>query len=191
MNNPPRYEAKYLDRVCQGNIYRDVSYIVESKSEDEIVREIVRYIEKFAIVVSQDCDLEWDYNNRAEPRETEGRIEDKYLKNILFCPLYQYESFIKGEHLSEWKRRMRSFYPKERERLRTNQEFRFHFLDKCLDFQIPELVADFKHFFTVERELFYSKYHNTAHYLCSLNPLFREDLSTRFSNFLARIALPD
>jgi hypothetical protein len=187
MNSSARYEARYLDRVCQGNIYRNVSYIIESVREDEQLG----ILEKFAIVVSQDCDLQWDFNSRAEPQGTEGRSEDKYIKNILFCPLYQYESFIKGEHLTEWKRRTRVFYPKERDRLRTNQEIRFHFFDKCLDFQIPELVADFKHFFTIERELFYSKYHNEVHFLCSLNPLFREDLSTRFSNFLARIALPD
>lgn len=187
MSDRNYYEIKTLDRVCQGNIYRDLSYIVESTKEDEFSR----YIEDFAIVVSQDCDLKRDCKNRIECQEMTGKNHDKYLKNILFCPLYKYESFIKGEHLNRIKRSMRCFKSGEHDRLKTNQEFRFHYLEKCLDFQIPELIADFKHFFSINREIFYSKYHNPSHYLCSLSNLFREDISNRFTNYLARIALPE
>ena len=50
MNKAAPYETRFVEQVCQGAIYRDVSYIVECLDKDEIIR----YIEKYAVVISHD-----------------------------------------------------------------------------------------------------------------------------------------
>lgn len=53
---------------------------------------------------------------------------------------------------------------------------------------IPELVIDFKHYYTIPTEEMYEAY--KENYLASVEPLYREDLSQRFANYLSRIGLP-
>lgn len=187
MNDVQIYQIEFPERVCQGHIYNNISYF-ERLSENEA--NYVEFREEHAVVISQDCDLYQDHNLRENPPNSDAAPHDKFLLNILFCPLYLFDSFAKGEHLLELERKMQRINTQERHRIRTNQNFRYHFFEKQTDFQVPELVADFKHFFTIDREFFYKAFHNKDFFLCSINPLFREDLSQRFSSFLARIPLP-
>ena len=68
-----------------------------------------------------------------------------------------------------------------------NEIPRFHYL-KFPDNDIPELIIDFKHFFTVSRSVIYSQIYKR---LCSLDDLFREKINQRFSYFISRIGLPE
>ena len=68
-----------------------------------------------------------------------------------------------------------------------NEIPRFHYL-KFAENNMPELIVDFKHFFTINREVIYQ---NIDKRLCSLDNLFKEKLSQRFSNFISRIGLPE
>ena len=70
-----------------------------------------------------------------------------------------------------------------------NNNDRYHFLPAFDPFQVPDIVLDFKHFITAPRAVLLNLKPNA--YLASLGQLFRESLSQRFANFLARIALPD
>lgn len=54
---------------------------------------------------------------------------------------------------------------------------------------MPELILDFKHFVTVPRNVLLEL--KPQAYVASLGQLFRDRLSQRFANYLARIALPD
>lgn len=54
--------------------------------------------------------------------------------------------------------------------------------------QVPNLVIDFKHYYTVSRE---KMYNNLNNYFVSSKPLFREQLSQRFAYYLNRIGLPN
>lgn len=56
-------------------------------------------------------------------------------------------------------------------------------------FKMPPLIVDFKHYFSVNSESLREDVR--AHYVCSIEVLFRERLSQRFANYLARIGLPD
>ena len=69
-----------------------------------------------------------------------------------------------------------------------NQHDRFHFLPTDAKNDMPNLILDFKHFYTVPREEIYA-IHKTK-YKISINALFREDISQRFANYLSRIGLP-
>ena len=57
------------------------------------------------------------------------------------------------------------------------------------DVELVESVIDFKHYFTVTVNYLNSIYEKK--YVCSVDSLYRELISQRFSNFLARIGLPD
>lgn len=67
-----------------------------------------------------------------------------------------------------------------------NQNPRYHYL-KFKEDDKPELIVDFKHFFTVNRDFLYKQLNKR---LYSLDDLFRENLSLRFCNYVSRIGLP-
>jgi hypothetical protein len=68
-----------------------------------------------------------------------------------------------------------------------NEIPRYHYLNFSEN-DMPELIVDFKHFFTINRDLLYK---NIDSKLCSLDDLFKEKLSQRFSQFISRIGLPE
>ena len=124
MSSVSRYEQKFLDRICQGNIYRNITYfekVVEKEAD------FIEFRRDFSVVISQDCDLHQDYCLRESPPDSGIQNQDKYVINILFCPLYLFESFIKGEHLVDLGRRMQMFNSDARRKIKTNQNFRYHF----------------------------------------------------------------
>ena len=110
---------------------------------------------------------------------------DKCLPNILICPAYLATDFFKGNHIAN--KKMSNMDSKDK-LLKKNNEFkRYHFISAGE--KTPDLVIDFKHFFTLPREYLYSLYND--HYLYSLNVIFNESLAQRFSFFLSRIGLPE
>jgi hypothetical protein len=174
-------------RICQGDILRNIDIIdwkiKDSSSEYEISQATLPYI----IVLTQDCDLELDFNNRSQPASEK---HDKYLQTILICPAYNAEVFRIGDHLKsiglkmhEWKK------SEDYKRITQQNHARFHFLEKNQALQVPQLIVDFKHYYTIPRDPLYKMY--AEHYLATINHLFRESLSQRFSSYLSRIGLPD
>jgi hypothetical protein len=73
--------------------------------------------------------------------------------------------------------------------IKQNNNERYHYLPSYLDFQIPELLVDFKMYFTLPINVVFSGVN--PFYLATINELFREKLSQRFSFYLSRIGLPD
>ncbi|WP_292474386.1 hypothetical protein [Methanosphaera sp.] len=53
---------------------------------------------------------------------------------------------------------------------------------------ISPIVFDFKRYYTVSTSYIYSVF--SDYYLISLNELYRENLSSRFANYLSRMGLP-
>ena len=85
---------------------------------------------------------------------------------------------------------MELFTPKLLDRIRANDTYkRYHYLNEDLENGVPELVIDFKHFVTASRFQIYKNRSNQ--YVTTNNELYRESLSIRFANYLARIGLPD
>jgi hypothetical protein len=179
------YRHAPSDRFRQGDIVRDVVVIegVEIASEELRVAERVL---PYCIVMSQDCDLEHDFNNRVNLTSPD---HDKYVPTILLAPAYLADTFRIGDHLQAQNLKMGRFNSERWKSLRQNQLYRYHYLSSSQDLQIPELVVDFKHFFTAPREKFYADF--ISSYLASLHDLFREDFSNRFAYYLSRIGLPE
>jgi hypothetical protein len=73
-----------------------------------------------------------------------------------------------------------------RSSIEINDNPRYHFLKSDID--LPDLVVDFKRFFTLPRDEAYSLLDSRK---ARLDTLFRESVSQRFASFQSRIALPE
>ena len=72
------------DRIYQGDIFKDVSLrsIIQSENEGIAVEEIPFL---HSIILTQDCDLEQDFNSRTSANCVN---HDKFLPNLFICPAY-------------------------------------------------------------------------------------------------------
>ena len=178
------------DRIMQGDIYKNIDYIeyvaeVHNEDNHEIVTSLIVF--PYVIVLTQDCDLRSDHLFRMENKST----QDKYLLSVIVAPLYNAEQVKTGTHLTDIGRKMEPFpnSTKFKEMLYTNEIPRFHYVKFPIDSEIPESIIDFKHYFTVNVN--YLMDIRAPRYVCKVKELYRERISQRFSNFLARIGLPD
>jgi hypothetical protein len=178
-----------IERFHQGDILGEIEVVLwVFKKEKEVVSssmEIRKRRLEYAIILTQECDLEQDVNNRKDCKEH----SDKFIPSILLIPAYPAEKVRTGTHFEGSK--MQSFHSKMWSLVKQNQDYRYHYLTEFPDFQVPYLVADFKHYFTIPRDVLYESYMNNQHYVASLAELFRENLSVRFAQYLARIGLPE
>ena len=60
------------NRVCQGDILRDVEYF-EQVTENGGIIEVSKILFPFVLVLTQDCDLEQDHNFRIEHKQTRDK----------------------------------------------------------------------------------------------------------------------
>lgn len=178
-------------QIHQGDIYRDIEYIEYAEIVDGRV-EISKIHYQYVVVLSQECDLTQDYTERKKEPE-KPKTYDKLLQSVIVAPMYNYEHFRNGSHLSNLGYKMAEDYnnPKKTpaKTLFQNNNPRYHYLTFDENTSIVPSVIDFKRFFTIDIATLYRC--KESNYVCSLDVLFRERLSQRFANFLARIGLPD
>jgi hypothetical protein len=188
LNKSSPYSDPAGDRYRQGDILRNVNVIEWA----EIVNGNLEISERalpYAAVISQECDLEHDFSNRSDIEKCKTTT-DKFLQSILLCPAYPAESLKIGTHLQALDQRMQKFTSDQWKRVKQNNDYRYHFLQEDLDKQVPELVLDFKHYFTIPRQIAYRQEFRKC-LIASLSDLFREHLSHRFAHYLSRIGLPE
>lgn len=190
-----------LDRIYQGDILRDLPAISWSYVDGQY--KVVQFELPYAVVMTQDCDLDNDYKNRQQIMNLESnnnaenqkknnppkKKHDKYLPSILICPAYLAESLKEGKHLEDFNQVMERWDSKRFDSIKKQNKDRFHYLESNPIMQIADLIIDFKHYYTIPRDVLYHMYSDK--YLASLNQLFREYLSQRFFNYFSRIGLPD
>lgn len=178
-----------LERFHQGDILRDILVVLwvfkkgEDKGSSKI--EVKKRGLEYAVILTQECDLEQDINNRRDCKDH----SDKFIDSILLIPAYPADKLRQGIHIKDQKKQ--SFNSDLWRPVKQNHDYRYHYLTEYPDYQLPSLVADFKHYFTVPRDVLYETYKQKEHYVASLETLFREDLSIRFTQYLARIGLPE
>ena len=182
-----KVERTKSDRVCQGDIFRDIEYI-ESVTDEQGVLVIEKIRFPLVIVLTQDCDLAQDYGARCS--QGPPRNEDKVLVSVLVAPLYNAEHVYAGTHLGELGMQMEPINKNKSpgDYLRKNDRPRYHFLEFPADVPIVDSVIDFKHYFSANVE--YLKEMKRTHFVRKVADLYREDISQRFAAFLARIGLP-
>lgn len=176
-------------RVMQGDVIRDVE-LVEEISEDDGFLKIVKVCFPLVVVLTQACDLEQHHSvSKTADTDSPGR-NDKELLSLLVAPLYNIEHVYQGVHLSELGRTMLPINKNRSpgQNLRNNETPRYHHLAFPQEVAVVDSVIDFKHYFSVSCAHLGRK--KAEGYVCSVAPLFRERISQRFADYLARIGLP-
>lgn len=151
---------------------------------------VLSVVHPWVLVLSQDCDLDWDFRWRREwsqPDAPQGRPSTKQLPNILFCEMVE-----AADLHSEWQMGSREW-----KHLVQNKNERYHFLQKvgidedaCHE-GVPELCIDFKRYFTIPTDELYVQLVLGARRRCHLNSPYLQHLCGRFYNFQSRVALPE
>ncbi|MDR0913263.1 MAG: hypothetical protein LBM96_11810 [Methanobrevibacter sp.] len=188
------YRFKDGKRVYQGDFFSDLELVVYNIDNDELIFD--QLLLPYSVVLSQDCDLESDFKKREEihycsDEDSKKRCYNKFLDSILLCPAFLAERLREGNHLNELGRTVERINKKDWKKIQNNDNHRYHFIpseniDKYLS--MPDLVIDFKKYYTIPRDYLY--FYNNK-YKSSLNELVREDLSNRFAYFQSRIGLPN
>ena len=178
----------------QGEILSDVA---ELKVDPETIcsvdadsnYEFVPVTHPFAIVVSQDCDLEQGYNFTIHSKGN-SRHE---LPSILFCQAQDIDKFRTSEI---YKGLFKSSTFKND--FKNNDLLRYHFIQETpLEFDVcgeglPELGIDFKRYFSIPIAEIYVRIElGHTHRRTVLKSPYRDHFSRRFFNFNNRIALPE
>jgi hypothetical protein len=161
--------------------------LVDAESQDI---QIDQEEHPFAIVLSQDCDLEQDWQARQIITGPSTGLEvlrpiGAPLPAILFAQVHDARD-LKGRVGASnlW------------QRVRQNKDERYHFLetilsgDDAMEEGLPELGIDFKRYFTLPTEEVYKRLEGSAHRRCRLRSPYLEHLSTRFCYYQFRVALP-
>ncbi len=187
-----KYDISEEKKISQGSIFRDISVnFTDLKGTNPIVL-------SFAVIISQACDI----------KQTDGSA---FLPNLIILPVYEWTKFKKGEHLysdddskpshgikftSDYDSDL--FFSKDQKKkgkayrlVENNSEIRYHFLDKFEPTINDYLIVDFKHHYTVSKELVFNTWNNKHMHIANLIDLYKERLSLRFCNYLSRIGLPD
>ncbi len=176
-----------IERIRQGDIFSNVPYF-ESYDESEGEFELTIYKFPYVVVLTQDCDLEQNKSARLKIEGESDIIEnDKHLFSLLVAPLYNSEHLISGEHLKEIGISAQRQNSKLKGPIISNQNPRYHYIEFKDDVIIPNSIIDFKHYFSISLEYMEEHLENRV---CGINPIYRELVSQRFSNYLSRIGLP-
>jgi len=156
-----------------------VQYAPASMASSAVI-EIVEITHPFSVVLSQECDLGWDYVERSKDGS-----ETKNLNNVLLCSAHEERDIRDAKNLTS------SIF----KRVKQNKDERFQYLEECspeIDRQetgVPPLVLDFKGYFTIPTEHLYEQVKQNARRCCLCTP-YAEHLSSRFAYFQSRLALP-
>ena len=177
-------QKRRLARVSQGDVFRDIEYI-EYAIEKRGIVEVSKIIFPLIVVLTQDCDLEQDFNGRKKDKQ------GNKLLSVLVAPLYNAEHVFTGEHLSELqvKGTVINKGKTEGKTIMQNERPRYHYIDFPSKIPVVPSIADFKHYFSVQAG--YLEKTRKSNFVCRLDDLFREDLSQRFAAYLGRIGLPN
>ncbi|MCW5963361.1 MAG: hypothetical protein KIT83_04925 [Bryobacterales bacterium] len=188
------FAAAHKDGVFrQGEILSDVvqlhiraDSLVNSTNELDFEEKI----HPFALVLTQDCDLDWDFKARAaDPHQDtvqENKRQAKLVPNVLLCELMTADVL-----------RPRLAGGDVLKRIRNNQDERYHCFPAAEIQQdsanegLPELVADFKRVFSLPTDELYARLAMGLKRRVVIMPPYLQHLSTRFGYYCLRVALPE
>lgn len=175
-------------RVRQGDIFPNAPYY-ESYVEANGEFALTVFEFPYVVILTQDCDLEQNMNARDKASVGKQQVaNDKHLISVIVAPLYNAEHLFSGEHLSEVGVVAQKFNSGLKKPVLLNQNARYHYIEFDSSVVLPNSVIDFKHYFTVSLNWLEG---NIARRICGVEPIYRELISQRFSNYLSRIGLPN
>ena len=183
--------AIYCPSMTSGRLHQgeNISGLVQMKmnvsslaaSEGQVADFVIH---PYAIIASQDCDLEQDFELH---QSGHAPALGQQLPSILFCEVGEADKVRVGPpNLKSdiWRR------------VKTNKDERYQFLQKVDPDQdsdgvgIPALSVDFKRYFTIPNGEVYFRIKAEAKRRCVLQGPYLEHFMCRFFHFQLRVALP-
>ena len=167
-------------RIMQGDIFHNIDIIEDVIIKSDGAIQLKKITFPLVICLNQDCDLHTDFIHRTENKSGS-------LLHLIVAPLFEISSFREGKN---WGDLMNVGDRINSERIRYikgNNDPRYHYV-VFPEKDMPELIIDFKYFFTVNRDALYNR---LDHKVCSVDDLFRELINQRFCDYLSRIGLPE
>jgi hypothetical protein len=167
--------------------------VVGVPPEDDSEVETRQVEHPLAVVLSQDCDLEQDFDFRfpaeGEPPSRENSDgSPRTISHVIFCDAYPE---------SELKRRLpEGLGSKDFRKIGQNQNERYHALNEApIDGdesrRIEPLFFDFRRFFAIPSADIYDQLSDgSAGRVACLPAYYLHDLSQRFFSYQARVAIP-
>jgi hypothetical protein len=139
---------------------------------------IDRVEHEFAIIVSQDCDLEQDFKKASKDN-------DRPLPSVLLCQVMPAVGLKGSVDKRTW------------DRILINKDERYQFLQRVQEHEdadgkgLPPLGVDFKRYFTVPTDELYRRIDlSESRRRSRLVTPYAEHLSARFFYYQSRVALP-
>lgn len=185
------FKSQLTDQICQGDIFQNVRYNYIDSEDDEGVN-VIEFEFPMAIIISQACDviaMEDIVNNKS------GKPA-KSMPSILMCPIYDKSASKSGDHIKEAFSLLSLNIVEEpiyfKDDLKTADKdwhYRFHSLtiETGAEKVLENAIVDFKHYFTVPISYLIS---HKKDRLLHLDDLFAEQITLKFSTYLARVAIP-
>jgi hypothetical protein len=163
--------------LCQGEILSDVmqyDYSISNQTTTALHHDYV-------VILSQDCDLESDYNLFLN-------TQSYTMLGILVCKM----------HIESEIRSRKEIHSRIWDRIVDNNDSRYHYIEGCpaeSDLEgvgFPSLVIDFKRYFTISPTSLYDQFstEKPARRRCRLEVPYKEHLQSRAAYYLQRVSLP-
>jgi hypothetical protein len=192
----PIYRASDSESpLRQGEILTNITQFKPTNFDNESLEniEFERIIHPFAIIVTQDCDLDWDYKARFSNNANRKIPNPKLLNSIILCEIDTAEN-IRNIKETTGKNLLNS---KDWNLVSSHRHERFYFFEKIpaeceLETKgLPELTADFKKVFGINPEFLYHqiKSGEVKRRSVLVSP-YLEHFSKRYYHFHSRVALP-
>jgi hypothetical protein len=180
------YQASDKDSsLRQGEVLTGVvqyNPIISELSEESQELPFTPIVHPYAIVITQDCDLDWDYR----ARRANGNPA-KLLNSIVLCEVDTAKSIRSTEGVNR----------KAWELVVAHRHERFYFFEKIppeyeLEQEgLPELTADFKRVFAIDSETLYCQIElGIVKRRALLASPYLDHFSQRYHSFHGRVALP-
>ncbi len=176
----PLRQGEILTGVVQ---YNPVISEMQQETQESCDLSFTPILHPYTIVITQDCDLDWDYKARI----TSNANPTKLLNSILMCEIAT-AAVVRstdGVNRKEW------------DLVVTHRHERFYFFEKVLpEFELqqeglPELTADFKRVFSLDSATLYRQIEiGVVKRRTVLISPYLEHFSRRYHNFHNRVALP-
>lgn len=178
IKNTPLRQGEILTNVTQ---YNPVASELSLNTEELFFESVIH---PYAIVVTQDCDLDWDYKARQSGNDKTSKL----LNSIILCEI---------STAQEVRNTTDNMNSKEWNLVQSNRHERFYFFEIIpLEFELekiglPELTADFKKVFGIDSATLYRQIElGYAKRRTVLSNPYLENFSQRYHSFQGRVALP-
>lgn len=182
-NGESIYERSGSEALGQGEIVSGlIQRTVDLSSLGSEQLRVDQIVHPFALIATQDCDLDWDFRARQEGNSP----LQKLVPSVLFIEMQLSTDRLDMGINSDIFRQIKS-----------HQNARYYFfkqVDAKLDALkegLPELICDFKRIFTIPTEDVYGQLQSDLTRRCRLTSPYLQHFAHRFYGFHSRVAIPD